>query len=182
MDSRFCESQQEFDERCANLKTTPCPHCQRVGTLIRHGFLRGYDENHQHNKTVRAWRIYCSNRKRSPGCGRTFSVWFANNIKRLFWTANALWTFLKQAVQTGNKFKAFENLNGGLSDSAPYRIWKRFLDAQSAIRTALARICRPPQIASQQPAELTLAHLETAFPDHPCPIAAFQISLNTFFI
>jgi hypothetical protein len=74
-----------------------------------------------------------------------------------------------------------------MSDSAPYRIWKRFQNAQSAIRTALSTICPPPKIDSSQssntPAESTLAHLTKAFTGHPLnPIAAFQLALHTFFI
>ncbi len=119
MGKRVCESQEEFEAVLAKLKLTACPHCKSVGNLIRHGYLRGYDQKHQREKTVRAWRIFCSNRKRATGCGRTFSIWDANKIKRLFLTAEGLWTFLKQSVVTGNKLQAFGNLKSGLSDSAP---------------------------------------------------------------
>ena len=165
----------------AKLKTRPCPHCKQVGSLIRHGFSRGYDQKHPRQKTVRARRVFCNNRLRATGCGRTFSVWTADKIKRLFLTADNLWAFLKQAVLTGNQLQAFRDLHSGLSDSAPYRIWKRFHQAQSAIRTALRPLCRPPEIASEEPAALTLAHLEAAFGRHPLgPLAAFQVTLQTF--
>ena len=179
---RFCGSQEEFDAVYAELKLTACPHCKRVGTLIRHGFLRGYDEQHQRQKTVRAWRIFCNNRKRSNGCGRTFSVWVANKIRRLFLTTDGLWAFLKQAVASGNRLQAFQSLDCGLSETAPYRIWKRFLEAQSSIRTRLGQLCRPPAITSGQPADQTIAHLEAAFGDQRCPITAFQVTLQTSFV
>jgi hypothetical protein len=179
---RFCGSPEELEAVYAQLKTTACPHCGSVGTLIRHGFLRGYDQHHPRQKAVRAWRIYCNNRKRASGCGRTFSVWPADKIQRLFLTAAGLWTFLKQAARSGNKLQALRSLNSGLSDSAPYRIWKRFREAQSAIRTALGRLVGPPPIASGQPADQTLAHLEAAFGDHDCPVAAFQVALQTSFV
>jgi hypothetical protein len=167
----------------AKLKTMACPHCKQIGSLIRHGFLRGYDPMHLRGKTVRARRVFCNNRNRSTGCGRTFSVWTADKIKRLFLTADCLWEFLQQAVLTGNKRQSFQSLESRLSDSAPYRIWKRFHQAQSAIRTALNTLCKPPKIASKQPAELTLAHLLAAFNQHPLdPIAAFQVTLQTFFV
>lgn len=179
----ICGTQEEIEAVLDKLKTTSCPHCKRVGSLIRHGILRGNGENHQGAKSVRAYRIFCSNRNRAAGCGRTFSVWLANKVKRLFLNADRLWAFLKQAVISGNKLQAFRNLNSGLSDSAPYRIWKRFHDAQYAIRTALYPLCRPPDIASDQPVELTLAHLETAFKHHCLgPIAAFQVTLQTFLV
>ena len=182
MDARILSSNQELDDLYARLKLTPCPHCKRVGTLIKHGFLRGYDTNHQLNKAIRAARVFCSNRNRMVGCGRTFSIWMADKVKRLFLCADSLWEFLTQAV-TNNKMAAFRSLHSGLSDSAPYRIWKRFSLAQPAIRTALARICEPPHIESHSAAQLTLAHLQKAFEQQALsPITAFAVTFQKFFI
>lgn len=184
MCSRICSSRQEVEVLCAKLKMTPCPHCQKVGSLIRHGFLRGYDQEHQLHKTIRAARIFCSNRNRSTGCGRTFSVWMADKIRRLFLGADSLWAFLTQAAASNNKLAAFRKLNCGLSDSAPYRIWKRFCQAQTTIRTALTSLCPPPKTASDNPAQLTVAHLQKAFQEEHglSPIAAFQATLQSFFM
>jgi hypothetical protein len=180
---RICSTQEDVDAVLVTLKMTACPHCKQIGYLIRHGFLRGYDQTQLRGKTVRARRVFCNNRNRSTGCGRTFSLWIADRIKRLFLDAASLWEFLKQAVLTGNRRRAFRSLESRLSDSAPYRIWKRFDQAQSAIRTALGTLCKPPEIVSKQPAEVTLAHLEAAFKEHPLdPIAAFQVTLQTFFV
>jgi len=154
-----------------------------VGYLIKHGFLRGYDSQHQLGKTARATRVFCSNRNRATGCGKTFSVWMADKIKHLFLSAESLWQFLSTAVSSGNKLQAFRKLNSGLSDSATYHIWRRFSNAQAIIRTALAALCEPPQLVSDCPAQLTLAHLRKAFKEHPLsPIAAFGVTLQAFFI
>jgi hypothetical protein len=62
-------------------------------------------------------------------------------------------------------------------------IWTRFNRGQSRIRTALAGRCPPPELpGSHRPAAQVLAHLQAAFPDAPCPIAAFQQALRTFFV
>jgi hypothetical protein len=186
--SRICPSNNDVDDLLAKLKITRCPHCKVVGALIKHGFLRGYDQNNQLNKTIRAARVFCSNRYRAAGCGRTFSVWIANKIKQLFLSADDLWKFLNGAAHSGNKQQAFRELKSGLSDSAAYHIWRRFLNAQAAIRTALAALCEPPQIDSDCPAKLTLAHLQKAFQEHPLvaqvggPIAVFAVVLQRFFI
>ena len=71
----FYRSDEEWHAVAERLKLTPCPHCKVVGTLIRHGFLYGFDDSSPRQKTVRARRIFCSNRNARPGCGRTFSVW-----------------------------------------------------------------------------------------------------------
>lgn len=183
MSSRICASQEESDEFYSKLRITPCPHCNKVGNLIRHGFLRGYSEERQPKKTIRAARVFCSNRNRASGCGRTFSVWKANCIRRLVLSADSLWTFLTDALSTGNKWRAFAKLNSSLSDSAPYRIWKRFQNAQSAIRTALTSFCEPPRSAAECPEQITLAHLQKAFQGHAlCPVAAFGATLQTFVV
>ena len=166
------------------LKQTPCPHCQVVGTLIRHGFLRGYDESSPQRQTLRARRVFCSNRQARRGCGRTFSIWLADKIRRLGLTTGALWRFLQRAA-AGSIGAAIRTAACHLSDRSWLRIWKRFNQGQSQIRTALSACCPPPQLPPQpahRPAAHVLAHLQAAFPDAPCPIAAYQQALRTFFV
>lgn len=167
------------------LKLMPCPHCQAVGKLVWHGYLRGYDDSNPPRQTVRARRVYCSKRHQRGGCGRTFSVWCATKICRLSLTTGTLWRFLKEAV-SGSISAAIRAVDGPLSDRTMHRIWQRFLLGQSKIRTALLQRCPPPALPeppSPRPAEAqVLAHLQAAFPDAGCPIAAFQQTLRTFFM
>jgi hypothetical protein len=184
----FYRSDEEWNGIAEQLKLTGCPHCKSVGTLIRHGFLYGFDESSPRQKTVRARRIFCSNRHARPGCGRTFSVWIADKIRRLSLTTGALWQFLLCVVGSG-MLAAIRALNCHLSDRTLQRIWQRFHRAQSKIRTALCGCCPPPRRPpreptkpSHQPAAEVLAHLQAAFPDVHCPIAAFQHTTKTFFV
>jgi hypothetical protein len=184
----FCRSDQEWNALAQRLKQTPCPHCRADGTLIRHGFLRGFDQTSPRRKTVRARRIFCSNRNARPGCGRTFSVWCAEKIRRLSLTTGCLWRFL-QIAAAGCFLTAIRAANCHLSDRTLQRIWKRFSLGQSKIRTALSARCPPPQLPAKLPADSThstaahvLAHLEAAFPDADCPITTFQYTLHAFFI
>jgi hypothetical protein len=170
------------------LKQTPCPHCKVVGTLIRHGFLRGYDDGSPRRKTLRARRIFCSNRQARRGCGRTFSIWLADKIRRLSLTAGCLWRFLGRAA-AGSLAAAIRATDCHLSDRAWQRIWKRFDRSQSRIRTALSACCSPPELPrwpppqpAHRPQAQVLAHLQAAFPDSPCPIAAFHLTMRTFFV
>ena len=163
MCSRICSSQQDIEALHARLKITACPHCKKVGHLIKRGFLRGYDQHHQLKKTVRAARVFCSNRSSAAGCGRTFSIWLAERIRRLFLSADCLWQFLSGTADSANKLQTFCRLQSGLSDAAPYHLWRRFLRAQPAIRTALSRYCEPPRMTAACPTQLTLAHLSKAF-------------------
>lgn len=156
--------------------------------LIRHGYLRGYDDGRPQRRTVRARRIFCSNRNRRRGCGRTFSVLSAERIRRLSLTTPRLWRFLQHAV-ADRIAAAIHAAQSHLSSRTWQRIWKRFQQGQSKIRTALLARCPPPNLpatSSQRPAQQaaahTLAHLEAAFPNADCPLAAFQHALQTCFV
>lgn len=176
----FYRSDQEWDAIAQRLKQTACPHCKMVGTLIRHGFLYGFDDQSPPRKTLRARRVFCSNRQARCGCGRTFSVWLADKIRRLSLSAGGLWQFLQRAVAG---IAAAVRTAAGLSERSWYRLWKRFDRAQSTIRTALLGRGPPPTLAAEhRPAAHTLAHLQAAFPSTNCPIADFQHSLRTFFV
>jgi hypothetical protein len=184
----FFRNDHEWLAIAERLKQTPCPHCKVVGALNQHGFLCGFDEGSPQRKTVRARRVFCSNRQARPGCGRTFSVWLADKIKRLSLTARALWQFLQAAV-VGGILAASRALDCPLSDRTWQRIWKRFDRAQSKIRTALCGRCPPPESPApppanpaRQPAAQVLAHVQAAFPNVNCPIAAFQQTMRTFFV
>ena len=179
----FVHDAKEWSTLAERLKLMPCPHCKVVGTLIRHGFLRGFDASQPGGKTLRARRVFCSNRHARPGCGRTFSVWCADKIRRLSLSTSALWKFLQRAAASGI-LGAIGAADRRLCDRTWLRIWKRFHLGQSKIRTALWGQCPPPPPAepTPRPAAQVLAHLQAAFPAADCPVAAFQHTLRTFFV
>ena len=177
----FYRNNEEWIAMAQEIKLTPCQHCDLVGMLIRHGGSHGWDESGR--IVLRARRVFCSNRNQRSGCGRTFSVWPADHIKRLKVSTGRLWQFLIKAV-AGTSAAAIRDINSRLSDRTWQRIWRRFHRAQSPIRTALAnRFPLPRQPAkSSHPAAESLDHLRSAFPNVECPIAAFQHTLRTFFL
>jgi hypothetical protein len=180
----FYRNEAEWTAIVERLKLTPCPHCLSVGTLIRHGILSGFDDSGS-RRTVRARRIFCSNRHRRRGCGRTVSVWFAEKIRRLSLTTRTVWAFLKRVVE-GSLAVAIRATNFPRSDRTFRRIWNRFQRNQSAIRTALLNRAPPPDWPAASYARPTqaqvLAHLQSQFPQADCPIAAFQQATRRFFV
>lgn len=181
----FYRREEDWVAFVEQLKHTPCPHCNTVGTLIRHGVLTGFDDSNTQRRTIRARRIFCSNRYRRRGCGRTFSVWIATKIRRLSLTTRTLWAFLQRAVG-GTIAAAIHAVNCPLSDRTLQRIWKRFDRGQSAIRTALLGRGPPPAFTAESvrrpAAAQVLAHLRATFPHDDCPIAAFQQAMRSFFV
>jgi len=184
----FCRDEAEWAAIVERLKLTPCPHCRTVGTLIRHGVLTGFDDSSP-RRTVRARRIFCSNRHRRCGCGRTVSVWIVHKIRRLSLTTRTVGAFLKHAV-AGSIAAAIRATHCVRSDRTLRRIWTRFQRAQSAIRTALLSRGPPPlwppdgpAASSRRPtAAHVLAHLQSTFPQADCPVAAYQQATRSFFV
>ena len=177
----FYRTLDEWNAIAERLKQTPCPHCKSVGMLIQHGHLYGFDDSSPQRKTLRARRIFCSNRNRRRGCGRTFSVWAADKIRRLSLTTRTLWKFLQRAV-ADSIAAAIRAADCHLSDRTLQRIWKRFDRGQSQIRTTLFGHNRPPpELSSHRPAAQVLAHLQAAFSDAD-PLAAFQHATRSFII
>jgi hypothetical protein len=180
----FYRDDAEWAAIVERLKLTPCPHCRTVGTLIRHGVLTGFDDSSP-RRTVRARRIFCSNRHRRCGCGRTVSVWYADKIRRLSLTTRTVWAFLKHAI-ADSIAAAIRATNCVRSDRTLRRIWTRFQRVQSAIRTALLSCGPPPEFAAastRRPAAAqVLAHLQSTFPQADCPVAAFQQATRSFFV
>ena len=77
---RFVRGRDELDGLLRRAKLIACRHCGRTGTLIGHGELRGYDTRST-ERIVRGRRLFCSNRYRRPGCGRTFSVLLPERLR-----------------------------------------------------------------------------------------------------
>lgn len=176
MERWFYRSESEWTSLVERLKMTACPHCHQIGWLNRHGTLLGYDESQR--KCLRARRVYCSNRHARDGCGRTISVWLADTIRRLSLSTHVVWRFLRQAL--ADSIASATRSRTERCDRTWQRLWNRFQRAQSSIRTVLLKRCPPPQVSSDRPEAQVLAHLQAAFPQADCPLAAFQHASHRF--
>lgn len=169
--------------RCT-LKQIPCPRCGLTGALVLHGFLYGYDERSFSRTLVRGRRIFCNNRKvRNNGCGGSFCILAADVIKNFSISAASLWDFLKGIALPSDRLPSFRKLDISHTESSAYRLWKRFKQAQAAIRTVLTRRCPRPKLPVTCCAETqTIAHLRAVFRKAACPIAAFQHRFQVSFL
>lgn len=180
---RFYKSQRDFKEFYFHLKQTPCPDCKLVGALILHGYLSGYDEKVYGKRTVRGHRIFCSNRGRRRGCGKTFSVVRENILKNFNISAESFWYFLRNIARGMSKIQAFRSLKLSFSDSTAYRLLRRFSYSQSRLRTFLFRLSKPPRLSKAANLIIqTFLHLRYTFPKSPCPISAFQQHFQVSFL
>lgn len=181
---KYYSSQEEFRRFHCELKQIPCPHCGAIGALVLHGMLYGYSESSDNERIIRGRRIFCNNRKaRTNGCGRTFSILRATVLRGFSISATSLWTFLKDITDLPDRLRSFRRLPVTLHESAAYRLWKRFVQGLSAIRSVLGRHCPRPKLpVARCAATQTIVHLRAVFKQASCPIAAFQERFQVSFL
>lgn len=177
---RFYKKQLQFQAFYLKLKLMICPHCNLRGCLILHGYLYGYSDR-GNARIRRGHRIYCSNRYKKGGCGKTFSVLAAGVLPKFTVSADSLWRFLENIKNGLEPARAFRMTGCRMTQSAVYRLFKKFWDNQARIRSFLSRIKDPPAAHVQSPAIQTILHLHSAFNDAACPITDFQCHFQTSF-
>ncbi|EKD26018.1 MAG: hypothetical protein ACD_79C01405G0010 [uncultured bacterium] len=172
----------ELEKFYLKIKLIPCPFCHLIGTLIKHGSWKGF-LGYVGLFGIRGYRIFCNNRKRSKGCGKTFSLIPSSIIKGFAIPSSQLWIFLKQKHKSKNIIQAGHHLKNTFSISTIYRLWNLFSLAQSKIRNFIIKITSPPAMNfTTDPALQTIAHLESAFNGSICPVADFQCKFQVDFL
>lgn len=176
----FVKGWTELESLAQRIKQWACPHCQCVGCLIFHGWLRGYSSKGK-EKTVRAKRLFCSDRFKAGGCGRTVSIFLGECLRGLQITATALWLFVQRALEGPSTQTAWQAHGGRLSLSTGYRLWRRLQEALPHLRTWLSRRRDPPKdVATSHPLGALVAHLRETFGQEG-PIAGLQLALEKDF-
>jgi hypothetical protein len=171
----FWESAAALELACARqAKLEACPHCKRVGTLNRHGWLMGSRPTGSGKDAQRGRRLFCSNRGRRGGCGRTVSLRPAEILKGLRVRTGAMWQFLRRLLQGQSAGRAWEGLEKVFSLESAYRYRRALLQGQQRLRELLCRERAPPLGAAGTLGAL-LGHLESVFGASKDLIRDFQI-------
>jgi hypothetical protein len=155
---RFVRAEPALTDVLLGLKLARCPHCRRSGALIGHGMLRGYAEQTS-EVVVRGRRVFCSNRGRRPGCGRTFSVLLSMVLSGFVVRTLTLFRFASAVLSGLTRRSAWlDAAAGALSTSSGYRLWRRLDGAQSWLRARLCRAATPPLCDAREPLGQLFAH------------------------
>jgi hypothetical protein len=170
----FVKDAQALEKTLCGLKSMACLFCGRVGTLNRHSRIEGNDAGRVDGRVHRGHRVYCSNRGRRGGCGRTFPMRLAAVLPRHTFSAALLWAVLVGLLDRRSIQAAWQTAGRPLTLETTYHLIQRLRRRLSDVRVALARLIPPPAGLVSDPLLQTLEHLRAAFPASPCPVAAFQ--------
>lgn len=117
--------------------------------------------------------MYCSNRGRRNGCGRTFPIFLADVLPRHSVTATALWLLLLGMLTGASLRDTFHRLRLPFALETLYGICRRLRRRLDALRTLLCQLGNPPPCDSTDPLLATIAHFQTCL-DGNC-LQKFQL-------
>lgn len=125
-----------------------CHHCGKHGQLVSHGFV--YRKQHNANPKAVAKRIFCSNRHRRSGCGRTQQLYLSEVLPRLSYTTIHLFVFLASLIAGLTIHQSYQQATGSHEPRNAYRWLHKASLRLSNYRTSLQR----PDLASRFPSRV----------------------------
>ncbi len=181
---KYYRDESDFTKFHSQLPQQICSFCHQVGTLILNGLLKGQHESPENcNTRVRGHRILCnSRRKHHQGCGKSFSVYLSDTIKGIVLSAASFWKFLVCILQGCRCYSALSNSNLNITYNGIKKLFNKFKQRQSIIRSSLQEQSPPPEIQSKNPLIQLLYHLQQTFPKSINPISDFQLSFQQSFL
>jgi hypothetical protein len=175
--------QKDFDSVKYNIKILKCPYCGEYGMLILHGYI--YGQNEKRNTVIKGRRVFCSNRNRRKGCGRTIAYRLANFIHQSFLCAKTAWKFLSEILKGSSIENAYNSLDTSftISISTLYFFWKKFRHKTDAIRTTLSNHFKLCPSDANCPYRETIFHLKEIFKNiNSNPIESYQRQFQRCFV
>ena len=178
----FCAQCAGVEDTTFSLKQSRCPHCGCVGSLNRHSRSLGNDPARVAGQSLRGQRVYCSNRGRRGGCGRTFFIVLADVLPRHTFTASLMWRWLVELLAGLSLKAAAEKLRLPFALETVYRLRRGLRRRLDALRTRLCRELSPPKSTRADPLLQTVEHLQRVFPCSLCPPSDFQLHFQRPFL
>ena len=144
--------------------------------------LRGNNPAVANGSVVRGQRVFCSDRGRRGGCGKTFPLFFAEVLPRHSFPASMLWALLRALLDGKAIRAAAETLRLPFSLEAAYGIIRRVRRRLDGVRSWLWRERAPPPSNRTDPLLQTLEHLQTLFRSNSCALTAYQRQFQQAFL
>jgi hypothetical protein len=126
--------------------------------------------------------VFCSNRGRRGGCGKTFSIVLADVLPRHTLTASLVWRWLVKVLAGFSLKAAAEELRLPFALETVYRLGRQLRRQLDRLRARLCREQSPPASRQTDPLLQTAEHLRAVFPGSACPPADFQLRFQRPFL
>lgn len=116
-----------IEQRTQQLDLTRCTHCSQTRQLISHGFIRKKRVGCEPEAVGK--RVFCSNRNRRTGCGRTMQLYLDATIRYLHYAGSIVVGFIVRLMAGASVASAYQRATGSTTPRHAYR-WLTALCAQ----------------------------------------------------
>ena len=116
-----------IEQRTKQLDLTRCTHCSQTRQLISHGFIRKKRVGGKSEAVGK--RVFCSNRNRRTGCGRTMQLYLDATIRYLHYAGCVVVAFVAFLMTGLSIASAYQRATGSTTSRHAYR-WLTALLAQ----------------------------------------------------
>jgi hypothetical protein len=153
-------------------ETVQCPHCSKSHYLVSHGVI--YKQRSMDRREAIGKRIFCSNRYRRSGCGRTIQLHVKHAIPALHYGAAQVFMFLSCLLMTWSVKAAYHAATGQSQTRHAWRwlnkLMRNLMDFRGVVdrrldtfTTDVKHRCRRLQLLLP-----TVEHVFLNFPDEAC--------------
>jgi len=139
----YYHSLQAIHQQTLQLQLEQCRHCRQTHQLVSHGFVRKKRVGGEHQALGK--RVWCSNRHRRTGCGRTMQLYLDSSLRYLHYAGSVVVAFALLLLAGLGIAQAYMQATGAHTPRHAWR-WLHRLHAQtSAWRSLLHRpLWAPP--------------------------------------
>lgn len=122
-------------QKTLQLKEERCLHCQQTHQQVSHGFV--YKKQVRGEPYPVGKRIFCSNRRRRTGCGRTTQLYVASVIRYLHYAGTVIIAFALAMMKGLSIVTAYHQATGTEISRNAYRWMNRLMKQCSFYRSLL---------------------------------------------
>lgn len=131
----YFTSLQAIDHQTRQLEHELCRHCRAAHQLVSHGFV--YKNRTGAKPEAVGKRVFCSNRGRFAGCGRTSQLYLDAVIRHLHYAGDRLVAFVLALIHGRTVQQAYSGVTGTADPRNAYR-WLNRLHGQLSTFRSLA--------------------------------------------
>lgn len=153
----YYPSLQAIDQQTMQLDHAQCAHCKQTRQLVSHGFIRKKQVGAEPAAVGK--RVFCSNRHRRTGCGRTMQLYLDTTARYMHHAGGCVVAFVLSLMAGMSIARAYRDATGAGTPRNAYR-WLHRLSALLSVYRSLFH--RPPlpgggsAVAAHRPARLLL--------------------------
>src|SRR6266516_1375511 len=135
----YYSSLEAIQQQTRQLDNEQCRHCKQTHQLVSHGFL--YKKRVGAEPEAIGKRVFCSNRYRHTGCGRTVQLYLDSTVRYLHHAGGWVVAFVLSLITGMTVENAYRQATGTATPRNAYR-WLNRLGAQLSFYRRLSH--RPP--------------------------------------